>query len=1158
MVWVTLIAGWTLASIALGQTVAVDERPLTRVELVLRGEPGFRQAGYYAAVWNGYFREAGLDVVLRYPRAGEDPLQTLLVEPGVYVVGGDDFFLARLREHPVVLLAAIQQETPTALRAVAEGEGEVRGAGAVDLAGRTIALRTEGRGAPLRMMLRRLHADESRATWMDWALGVAVPETADWRQGDVFEGDFAWLRPADNGIAVFYGDCLFASEGELAYHPERVAALRAAVLRGWQTALADSGAMLVQLGQHAAELGLVQSRSRLRYEADMARGLVKPATVPLGSVDRDRVQEVGVALLELGLVNGPWNLRDFVYQPPTSGLPRWVYGIGAGLVLATLVALGVIWFNVRLQRRVQESTQQLRESEERFREMFQHAPVAIVEENYSAVAAWILERRAEGIQDLATWLDEHPEEVSRQFNTVEAVRANEAALRMVGVPDVASYGRCLAPDDNTSLHRAFREELLALWRGELDVRVEMTFRRGDGTTGDGLLQWTVPMVGGRPDFGRVLVVVTEVTELRSAEVKLRESEERFRTLFESAIEGVYESTPEEGIVAVNPAFARMLGCASPEGLLAWSREIGVGNLYLESGRRHAFLKALGESDAVFDFESEIECADGTRKWISENVRAVRDAQGKLLRLQGFVSDITDRKRFEKALGEERERLSVTLRAMTEGVITTDERGVVQYVNEAAEMLTGWVEGAAIGRRLGEVCVLRHERTRGDVPVPFDTAMRSATVVDLPRSTQLVHRAGTPRLIEGRCAPIHDARSQPVGVVLVFRDVTERARHESEMLRTTKLESLGVLAGGIAHDFNNLLTVVLGNLHLARHKCEDVADVSRWLRDADLAAEKAQGLTQQLLTFSKGGNPLRSAVRLTEVVREATNFALHGSKVRSEMDFPERLWTADVDRAQIGQVVQNLVLNAVQAMPDGGVVKIALQNLRHREDPVRGIAAGDYLQLLIEDTGMGIPPEHMSRVFDPYFTTKETGSGLGLASVYSIVKRHAGHIDVSSEPGQGTRFRILLPAIPQATTPVARETQPETERLKGRVLFMDDEENIRNMARTLLDLLGLEVKTVESGEEVVQCYFEARSAGTPFDVVLMDLTVPGAMGGKEAMEELRKLDPEVRAIVSSGYSIDPVLANYGDYGFCGRVTKPYRAADLARVLREVLAGNAMAE
>ncbi|MCF3650861.1 PAS domain S-box protein [Synoicihabitans lomoniglobus] len=1124
---------------------------LAPVELVVSGELGFRHAGYYAALTRGFFRQEGLAVSLRHADPEESLVDTVLIKPGVYVVGGDELFVARLKEYPVVLLAAIHQETFQVLQ-LDSMRRQIHDQ--IDFTGQKVALRVAPQSAPLRLMLNRMGGGPEHAEWVAWESRsehqseLAAHQTMAWANtGPV-------LRPADQGVVAFYGDSLFASEAELAYHPAHVTAMRRAILRGWEAALEDSAAAIDMLAAQATAMGTNPDVRQLRREAEVVRTLIKPTAVELGQVDERRVTEIAAALLELGLVDAVGDLRNFIYRTPHAGLPRWVFGIGAAFVVATLISLAVTGFNFRLQRKVQEGTEQLHESQERYREMFAHAPVAIVEEDYSAVVAWIEARRQEGIPDPGVWLDENPDEVSRQFANVKAMRANQAALDMVGVSDVASYARCLAPQQNASLRRAFREEILALWRGELDLRVEMKFMRVDGTMGDGWLQWTVPMVSGRPDFGRVLVVVTEVTALRTAQQRLDESESRFKTLFESAIEGVYESTPEAGLVSVNPAFARMLGCDSPEALLAWHQEIGVGRMYVDEGRRHAFLVALEGRDAVYDFESEIEAADGSRRWISENVRAVRDRAGKLIRLQGFVSDISERRRFESELGAERERLAVTLRAMTEAVITTDERGVVTFVNEAAESLTGWVEGAAIGRRLSEVCVLRQERTQANVPVPFDAAMRGATVVDLPRSTTLEHRSGSPKLIEGRCAPINDPQSKPVGVVFVLRDVTERSRHESEMLRTTKLESLGVLAGGIAHDFNNLLTVVLGNLHLARHHGEENAETSRWLRDSELAAEKAQGLTQQLLTFAKGGNPVRAAVRLAEVVKEAAAFALHGSKVRQDIDFSTDLWAADVDRSQVGQVVQNLVLNAVQAMPDGGVVKLRLRNEKHRGDPVRSISAGNYLFLEIEDTGHGISSEQIGRIFDPYFTTKQTGSGLGLATVYSIIRKHAGHIEVSSEVGEGTRFRILLPALPDATTPSTAKSKPSTAPLRGRILFMDDEANIRRMAATLLEHLGLEAETVVDGESVVKRFVEAKAEGKPFDVVLMDLTVPGGMGGKETMEKLRALDPGVRAIVSSGYSIDPVLSNYGDHGFCARVTKPYRAADLARVLREVLTTN----
>jgi PAS domain S-box-containing protein len=523
----------------------------------------------------------------------------------------------------------------------------------------------------------------------------------------------------------------------------------------------------------------------------------------------------------------------------------------------------------------------------------------------------------------------------------------------------------------------------------------------------------------------------------------------------------------------------------------------------------------------------------------------------VVRVEGFVSDISERKRFEKVLGEERERLAVTLRAMAEGVVTTDRYGVVQYVNEAAEHLTGWAEGAAIGKKLQEVCVLRHERSRAEVVVPFDTAVRGEAVVELPRSTQLVDRQGGARLVEGRCAPIHDAESRPVGVVLVLRDVAERSRLEAEMARSSKLESLGVLAGGIAHDFNNLLTVILGNVTLTLMDRAVTQAAGRWLRDAELAAVRARELTHQLLTFAKGGDPVRATVRLGEVVREAADFALHGSRVRCEFTKSPDLWPADVDKGQIGQVVQNLVINAVQAMPDGGVIRIKLVNESHAGDPVRAIEAGPYLRLEIEDEGAGIRSEHLARIFDPYFTTKATGSGLGLAMVYSIVKKHDGHIEVDSEVGRGTRFTILLPALPTAE-PVAPAPEAPLQELTGRVLFMDDEESICRMVKTLLERLGLSVTVVNDGLEVLREYTAAQQRGRPFDVVLMDLTVPGGMGGRETMEALMKVDPEVKAVVSSGYSSDPVLANHRAYGFRGRVAKPYRATDLLKTLREVLA------
>jgi PAS domain S-box-containing protein len=789
----------------------------------------------------------------------------------------------------------------------------------------------------------------------------------------------------------------------------------------------------------------------------------------------------------------------------------------------------------------------------------------------------------------------------------------------------------------------------------------------------------------------------------------RASEERFRALFENAVEGIYENPAEGGFRRANPAMARILGYPSVAALLQVT-PAATASIYVSPTRRQEFFVLLGASDYITDFESEIRRPDGSTAWIKENVRAVRDAGGKLLYLQGFVSDISGRKQAEdalraseeryrvlfehspigiveydyrpiiawleglradgvadlghwfdehpseleaatsrivivgansatlrlagvttlaegianlsqlftsevfaarrkifeamwdgrsdaegeftfrsltgtsrrvfyrwwlprlegrqvyeraqlalvditavksaeQALAAERERLSVTLRTMTEAVVTADSAGNVQFMNAAASDLTGWPVQAAVGRPLGEVCLLSHERAAW-IATPMSVALAADGPIDLLPHTKLQKRGGPARLVQGQCAPMHDHTGRAMGAVLVLRDVTESSRLEGELMRASKLESVGVLAGGIAHDFNNLLSIVIGNLTLALLDEQTAAAGGRWLREAERGTQRARELTQQLLTFAKGGDPVRAAVRLADVVRDAAEFALHGTAVRCEFDLASDLRPADVDKGQIGQVVHNLVINAVQAMPAGGVIRLRLHNEKLGPIAMPPLPAGDYLRLEITDTGKGIPAEHLTHVFEPFFTTKEHGSGLGLATVYSVIRKHSGHVVVESVVGTGTTFRIWLPAAQEEPPPV-RATNNPLEPLQGRVLFMDDEEAIRTMTQALLARLGLETVVTADGGEAVRQYALARMAGQPFDLVIMDLTVPGAMGGADAMREILKIDPDAKGIVSSGYSSDPVMANFKAHGFRGMVPKPYRISDFSRTIREVL-------
>jgi two-component system cell cycle sensor histidine kinase/response regulator CckA len=378
-------------------------------------------------------------------------------------------------------------------------------------------------------------------------------------------------------------------------------------------------------------------------------------------------------------------------------------------------------------------------------------------------------------------------------------------------------------------------------------------------------------------------------------------------------------------------------------------------------------------------------------------------------------------------------------------------------------------------------------------------------------------------------------------------VANEARLQTELERSSRLESLGVLAGGIAHDFNNLLTAIIGNLGLVALDDSVMRQVGHNVREAQRAAKRASDVTQQLLTFAKGGDPVREAVLLSEVVQEAATFALHGAKVGSEFLCPRDLPAAHADAGQISRVVHNLVLNAVQAMPEGGLVKLALTAVEVAPGEIATLAPGRYVQLSVADNGPGISPENLQRLFEPYFSTKGRNSGLGLATVHSIVKKHQGHIAVESHPGRGTTFRVWLPVAREAPTARPTPPAPAVASRALRVLLMDDEDIIRRVASALFQRLGHSVTTVPDGAEALRTYAAAQAAREPFDLVILDLTVPGGMGGLEALAQLRAIDPHVRAVASSGYSSDPVLANYQAHGFRAILPKPYDLKALSHLL-----------
>jgi two-component system, cell cycle sensor histidine kinase and response regulator CckA len=513
----------------------------------------------------------------------------------------------------------------------------------------------------------------------------------------------------------------------------------------------------------------------------------------------------------------------------------------------------------------------------------------------------------------------------------------------------------------------------------------------------------------------------------------------------------------------------------------------------------------------------------------------------------------DREQAQEALRQQQEWLEVTLASIGDGVITTDTNGVITFMNSVAAALTGWAAQEVLGRHIDDVFRLIHQQTHQPMDSPVPRVLQEERVVELAPQTALITRHGGEIAIADSSAPIRGREGQLRGVVVIFRDVSAHKQMEEELLRARKMESVGVLAGGIAHDFNNLLTGIMGNISLAKMFADMDQRVVKRLTEAEKACQRATALTQQLLTFSTGGAPMRQTVSIAELIRESTIFALRGSNVCAELIIAEDLWPVDADIGQLNQVIQNVVLNATQAMPNGGSVQVQAGNMVVYAGSALPLQEGRYLKITVSDRGCGIPADILPKIFDPYFTTKEYGSGLGLATVYAIIAKHDGYITVESETGVGTTFDIYLPASEHAVQPVP-DAPITLNSSTGRVLVMDDEAAIRELLSEMLTTLGYEVECTRHGAEAVAAYQRAQAANQPFAAVILDITVPGGLGGKEAIEHLRALNPQVKALISSGYANNPIMANFAQYGFSGVVTKPYTVERLQQALQRILHGG----
>ncbi len=715
------------------------------------------------------------------------------------------------------------------------------------------------------------------------------------------------------------------------------------------------------------------------------------------------------------------------------------------------------------------------------------------------------------------------------------------------------------PDDVPDQEELDRRSTEAIRTGAPGYVQEFKIQRG------GKLIWVreeVAITAVKPGTWRMVGIVTDVTARREAEEAHLQTQAQLEEILDKAdcilwqarVTALDDPPVNEWLffrVPKSRLYRRMFNQDPSEnkGEL-WAHAERMDSPEMDRRAEHA----LRSGAPGYEHEFRMRVGDKVY-WIHEQTSITPVAPG-VWTVVGVAVDNSARRAVEAALAAEKERLAVTLSAMDEGVITIDLFGMVQFMNPVAERLTSCLPGAGVGRPMQEVFFLGDVVPGGKrVAWPIEQVLGDGKTVDLPQQAVLYSGQGQVIPIEGCCAPVRNDRGGITGAVLVFRDVTMRQRLEGELLRASKLESVGVLAGGIAHDFNNLLTAIMGNLALAAVDSAQNLPIQEYLDGAQAASLRARDLTQQLLTFAKGGDPVRSAVQLSAVVVEVAEFASRGSKVKCEFDLDEELWPADADKGQVAQIVQNLVLNAAQAMEGGGFIRVAARNEKVGPDSGLPLERGNYVHISVEDSGMGIQPQDLPKIFEPYFTTKKQGTGLGLATVYSIVRKHRGHIAVESEVGRGTTFRFWLPAIPGKSRGGEMPEGPPKAAWKGRVLVMDDEPSIRVAASRMLERFGFEPETSCDGKEAVEKFRSAHTEGTPFSLVIMDLTVPGGMGGVEALAEMQKIDPAVRAIVSSGYSSDAVMGNYERHGFRGVLTKPYGIDDFGRILGEVMASEA---
>jgi PAS domain S-box-containing protein len=632
------------------------------------------------------------------------------------------------------------------------------------------------------------------------------------------------------------------------------------------------------------------------------------------------------------------------------------------------------------------------------------------------------------------------------------------------------------------------------------------------------------------------------------DITAQHTDQAARRLAEERLEAVLEQLPAAvWVVDENMRFTFKRGAGLPLlGLQDGGFDAGTLMEFLgqhadQERVLNAHARALGGQETGFTLQ-------WNTTYLETKLTPLRNAQGQVTGVLGVALDATPRRRAEAVIAAEKERLEVTLKGIADAVLVTDEDGHLTMMNPAAESLLGLQCDQAMGLWLSDLFQPRDADSKRRLDSPLARVLQGKSAAEPGPPALLVHDDGIERLVHYTGAPLRDQHGKLRGAVFVLHDVTRETRLQEDLQRASKLKSIGVLAGGIAHDFNNLLAAIAGNLSLARLPETPSSQVNACLVDAESAALRAKGLTQQLLTFAKGGAPVKKLMQLGPLLAEASRFVLSGRRSNLVLDFPEGLWVVEADPGQVTQVMHNLVINADQSMPSGGTITVQARNEQVSSGDLGALKPGSYVCISVRDEGAGIPQSVLPRIFDPFFTTRSHGSGLGLASAQSILKAHQGLLTVESEEGQGSVFYVWLAASPNAQA-LAPESAPLHLARRLKVLVVDDEDLLRQMLAKMLAALGHMAMSASTAAEAMALYRDALRRDEPFDVCVLDMTMPGDMSGKELMRALQEIHPRCCAVASSGYANDPVMSEYENFGFSGCLAKPYRMDELKTAIMQ---------